>query len=82
MKHIIFLSLLFCSNSFALRCGNQIIENGDSLDKVEQNCEIDKIYQVNNKVVDEQHVLITQGGMKYIIVVVDGRVKSIDGSRF
>lgn len=80
---VILLISALSFNAFSLRCGNQIIQNGDSVSKVEQYCgdDVTNDYQVKNSNADVRDVTVTQGGMNNDVHIVDGNVQSIEGSR-
>lgn len=75
------LGLLVWGNSHALRCGTQIIDVGDSGGKVERSCPVSDTYRVENVTADVNKVYVDQNGMTYEVIVVDGKVQSIEGNR-
>lgn len=77
-----FMLLLLSHNALALRCGNDLVDEGDNIGKVMQSCDVDSVYQVNNNNADITKIYTKQGGMNYEITTVDGKVQSIEGSRF
>ncbi len=70
------------STAYALRCGNTLISEGDSIAKVTQACDSGEVYTVNNKTADERTYHYSSGGMNYELEFIDGKLQSIDGSRF
>lgn len=78
---VVVIILLFSSTAHALRCGNEIINEGSSEREVRQNCQIDDEYTVNNQNADIKKIYNEQNGMTNEIIIVDGKVQSIDSER-
>ena len=69
-------------NAFALRCGNELIEIGDPIYKVEQTCESSGEYRVNNLNADILKVYVKEGGATNELIFIDGDLNEINFSRF
>lgn len=85
MKGYIAVVALFAtlsSNAFALRCGNELINLGDPLYKVQQNCKIISEYRVKNQNADILKLYIDDGaGAIYQLIFIDGVLNTEDFSR-
>lgn len=79
MKTLILTALLLSlsTNAFAIRCGTKIIQEGDTLYKVEKRCNIDYSYTVKGVLADIKKLYIKQGGMTTELTVIDGIVRNI-----
>lgn len=77
------LAVLACLSfpSHALRCGTQIVDVGASTQKVEEICNVDSSYQVQNVTADVKKVYMKKDGMNYEMVFVDGELQEIEGNR-
>jgi hypothetical protein len=75
------ITLSFGINAYALRCGTELIQEGDSLGHVMQVCLISSQYDVDNKTADIKYLYMDQGGMKYELKFIDGKLYSIEGNR-
>lgn len=69
------------TGGFALRCGNQIVSEGDSEYKIRKMCSIEEEYIVNNEQADVKVLYIPNGGMMNELTIVDGKLQSIEGHR-
>ena len=76
----IILATLISTNALALRCGNELILEGDSASKVIQACgdEVDNDYQVKNTDADVRDIDVVEGNMHTEVHIVDGKVKSVE----
>lgn len=72
------LILLISANAFALRCGSQIISEGDSYYKIEKLCPITEENTVYNSTADIRKVYIEQEGKTHELIVIDGALKQIN----
>ncbi len=73
--------MLMLSTANALRCGNELIDVGDPVYKVEVNCTIAYKYRVVNTQADIVKYYVKMSGTTYTIIVVDGVVTGVTESR-
>lgn len=80
---IAILTLSLSMPAYALRCKGQIIDTGDTIQTIQSSCgdSIASEYRVKNLISDENKVYIKKDGMTYELKVIDGKLKSIEGSR-
>lgn len=79
MRKLIALALIAASvNSYALRCGNTLVDVGSSLDEVLSRCNVSSVYHVHNNGADIVKVTINEGSIVNTLTIIDGTVKSID----
>jgi len=83
MKRILIAGLLLglASGGFAMRCGNQIVTEGDSEYKVRQLCNIKEEYIVNNEQADVKSLYSKEAGMTNEYVIIDGKLHEINSHR-
>lgn len=75
MRLFTVLLLSFISvNAFALRCGNVIISEGDTLYKIYQNCQVHRS--------NGDYLYIRKDGMEYKLRIVGDRVNHIEYERY
>lgn len=75
------LLVLMASKSFALRCGNEIIDVGDSIHQVQRLCTVETEYHVQNVTADITLLYFTQNGMHYTLKFIDGVLVGVGGER-
>lgn len=75
MKHIVILAVtLFSINSYAMRCGNVLLEKGMNINAVATACgAVAKD--------DTKTLFITEGNYVHILKFIDGKLNVIDDER-
>jgi hypothetical protein len=70
--------VIVCANTYALRCGNTIVDVGSSVHEVRANCDVYDEYTVENNNADVVYITIKEGSITNKLTVIDGVVRSID----
>ncbi len=75
------MALFGWKSALALRCGNDIIDEGDSITKVEQSCEGGSEYHVQNSGADITMYSYEANGMTHDMTFNDGKLSSTNSHR-
>ncbi len=73
--------MILSVNSYALRCGNTLIEKGMPVYAVQQACTVGNEYHVQNTNNDNTNFYIKEGNFTHKIIFTDGEVSTIDDER-